>query len=650
MGDHYRKQLFYFLMIGFAVNSFAAEKIPDIILSNYSPKKITPFEAINQSSSQTISAAAIQEKNTSSIGQLLQGINGIQTQDLYGDGSKTNISLRGFGDNAGNNTAILINGQSVVQPDLGGNILNTLPLSDIEKIEVLPASAGVLYGDQAVGGVINIITPKPEPNLQTVSAGWGSYNTQTYAATLSDIIHQNIGYRLSANYDQTQNYRDHNDRKQDNLNAMVDDQFDGNEADLQFNHMDQNLQFPGALTLNQWHQNPTQANNHTDFSDQGNNVLQADYTTALNPLWKLSVNTTASRLDGHGLIWAIPYDENRTIYSVHPQMIGALNIFHQSIASHFGMDLDHGYYERDFSISSYDADGAKNEYALYDLLTLPLTNRFDLTGGVRAAKDLTQSENSTTDRHDHYQAAITHLETTWHFTPTLSLFLRRAGSYRFPNVDEITLTQNNQKLLAQTGVSYETGLDFKNARDDLKMEGYQLNLQHEILFVPSINNPLAGYNQNLAPTRRTGLILSDDHKLTEDWDVSLNDQLVNAKFNSGLYKNNRIPFVAEHTFQLSSNYRFLTHWQLYADVLYLGNRYPSNDLSNTIRLGGYSIYNANISYQIKSYTIALRCNNLLNKVYSAYSLVAYDSVSKNLIPYFYPAPDRNFSLTVSADF
>lgn len=53
---------------------------------------------------------------------------------------------------------------------------NTIPVATIEKIEILPWSGAVLYGDRASGGYINIITKNVDKPFLSLDSGIGSYN------------------------------------------------------------------------------------------------------------------------------------------------------------------------------------------------------------------------------------------------------------------------------------------------------------------------------------------------------------------------------------------------------------------------------------------------------------------------------------------
>src|SRR5690606_32598467 len=93
------------------------------------------------------------------VTEVLRTQAGIQIQDSDGSGGRNvAISMRGFGSNAINNTLVIVDGRKLNNATLAGPALNTVALKDIERIEIVQGSAGVLYGDQAIGGVINIVT------------------------------------------------------------------------------------------------------------------------------------------------------------------------------------------------------------------------------------------------------------------------------------------------------------------------------------------------------------------------------------------------------------------------------------------------------------------------------------------------------------
>lgn len=70
-------------------------------------------------------------------------------------------------------------------------------LDNVERIEVLKGSASTLYGSDAKGGVINIITAKPEGIKTKISAELGSFNTENYAINHQEKKKIGLGMLMS---------------------------------------------------------------------------------------------------------------------------------------------------------------------------------------------------------------------------------------------------------------------------------------------------------------------------------------------------------------------------------------------------------------------------------------------------------------------
>ncbi|TXI50873.1 MAG: TonB-dependent receptor [Lysobacter sp.] len=110
----------------------------------------------------TLDRTAIEQTGLTSVGDVLFNITAsdggalrnITTSTNGSDGTQ-NISLRGLG---ATRTLVLVNGRRWVSPDGGAVDLNTIPISVVERIEVLKDGASAIYGSDAIAGVINVIT------------------------------------------------------------------------------------------------------------------------------------------------------------------------------------------------------------------------------------------------------------------------------------------------------------------------------------------------------------------------------------------------------------------------------------------------------------------------------------------------------------
>ena len=87
----------------------------------------------------------------------------MSTSRISAHPKNSSIDIRGMGATAPNNVLVLVDGQRLNENDLTGADLSTIPMSQIERIEILRGGGAVRYGNGAVAGVVNIITKKPVP-------------------------------------------------------------------------------------------------------------------------------------------------------------------------------------------------------------------------------------------------------------------------------------------------------------------------------------------------------------------------------------------------------------------------------------------------------------------------------------------------------
>lgn len=73
------------------------------------------------------------------------------------------VSMRGFGGSPNTQILILIDGHPQYQGLFGHPLADAYVASDVEKVEIIHGPASILYGSNAMGGVINIITKKQKP-------------------------------------------------------------------------------------------------------------------------------------------------------------------------------------------------------------------------------------------------------------------------------------------------------------------------------------------------------------------------------------------------------------------------------------------------------------------------------------------------------
>ncbi|MBV6658450.1 MAG: TonB-dependent receptor [Devosiaceae bacterium] len=126
----------------------------------------------------------IEQAGYLSVSDALRAVPGVSFNTSGGYGSETSIRLRGA---ESHHTVVLIDGVPVSDPtDTRAEFdFRTLPTSAIERIEVLRGPQSALYGSDAIGGVINIITRRADQGLSgEATVEGGSYGTHRETATV----------------------------------------------------------------------------------------------------------------------------------------------------------------------------------------------------------------------------------------------------------------------------------------------------------------------------------------------------------------------------------------------------------------------------------------------------------------------------------
>ncbi|MBU1343782.1 MAG: TonB-dependent receptor [Proteobacteria bacterium] len=118
--------------------------------------------------------------------------------------STTSVRLRGF--NNDQYTLILIDGQPINDAYTGGVEWGMLPIESVEKIEVVKGPSSALYGGNAMGGVINIITRTPLKPQGIIKAGMGSNGTYRYSASCGTRFKDSFSLRLGYEGETTDGY------------------------------------------------------------------------------------------------------------------------------------------------------------------------------------------------------------------------------------------------------------------------------------------------------------------------------------------------------------------------------------------------------------------------------------------------------------
>jgi iron complex outermembrane recepter protein len=582
----------------------------------------------------------IRAAGVTTLAQALSELGGVQLQDTAGNGSQLSMNLRGFGANASSNTLLLVNGIPITNPDLAPPDLNAIPLHDIEYIEIMAGSESVLYGDQAVGGIINIVTRQQAKEKMELSCSAGSYRQHYCYAALHNQF-KRLHYNVALSNHHTNNYREHNDYDQNVLIGNVSYPYQTGRVSFDYQIANEDMQYPGALTAQQVRQDRQQANNDIDFFKNENTFFHLKQQQQVNSNWLLQTDLAQRGMHGHG-VFSLPFNQSRNTYFIKPQLKGTIG----NVLLTSGIDLQKDNYHLGSTFGL--TNNSQQKYGVFGIATIPISEPLFLSVGARGAYQGSHLQ-STSDSDTINRVLTTTVGATYHLLTDFDIYLRQAGSFRFPKADEMATTPIGVKALrAQRGTAYETGIQLNRDNYSGKLGIYQLNLRDEIAFDPTQTpqQPF-GANKNLSPTVRRGITLSGKNKITDRLSLGGQYNYVDARFQNGTDSGNRIPLVSAIILRANIDYTIAEYWTIYTEALYTGNQFAANDNANVAgKMGGYTLYNFNLRFSIKELSASLRVNNIFNKRYYFYTVFMPNMQSE----FFYPAPERNFTLTVTYAF
>jgi vitamin B12 transporter len=179
---------------GFCADAVGAREIPNIIIS---ATAIPTAADLVANSVTVITADDLKRGQYQTLPEALAAVPGLNVVQTGGVGGATSIFIRGANPN---HTKVLIDGIDVSDPSLTNRVydLGQLSTADIERVEILRGPQSGLYGADALGGVISIITKKGAgPAKVSAWTEGGSFGTFNQAAQLSGA-QAHVNYAFTA--------------------------------------------------------------------------------------------------------------------------------------------------------------------------------------------------------------------------------------------------------------------------------------------------------------------------------------------------------------------------------------------------------------------------------------------------------------------
>jgi vitamin B12 transporter len=155
----------------------------------------------------------IQEQKIQRVADVLREVPGVQVTQSGSPGSVTDVSIRGA---TPAQTLVLVDGVEVNTGATGSFDFANLPTDNLDRVEILRGAGGSLYGSQAIGGVVNVLSQEGEgPPTASLLSGGGNRATSQQVANVSGA-EEDLHYSGAVSYFSTEGFRPVNDNS-DNL-------------------------------------------------------------------------------------------------------------------------------------------------------------------------------------------------------------------------------------------------------------------------------------------------------------------------------------------------------------------------------------------------------------------------------------------------
>jgi len=577
-----------------------------------------------------ISRDDIKASHVENIADLFKGQAGITVRDTSGTGAKAIIDLGGFGDSAASNKVVLIDGRRISNPDLAEADWTQIPVDQIERIEIAHGGGSVLYGEGAVGGVINIITRIPTEGGSIALSG-GSFATKNGSARVGVDSGQ---VRMEANISgqNTNGYRDNSRFERYDAGARF-------EADVtnmimwygSGNHHIDRFGLPGALTQAQVNANPKQTTKPNERGTTTDDFINSGIMASLGPI---TLDLPASFRRRNSFAHFNSGFESTSILrtiSTRPKLTLAkkFNDFNAQLVA--GADIE----KVEGTVAGLNTKRNRNGY-YGDLTMSDSDSNYVFSGGVRSeriADALTNGSSAVSNRLTAYDIG------TSIGLGGFRLRLNHNRSIRLPRLDERTeylpptfAARFRTDLLPQTGQHYSASLRYGADSGWIEISYQHARLKHEIYLDPTIG--FFGTNSNYTnPTLHRVFTIAGFWHTNDFAQISANYSLLNAKFQGGAFSGNSIPGVPKNRVGINVKSDWTKGFSTTMEGIYVGSSYLINDQLNTKpKVGSYFLLNAAASYRWHGLEVFVRMDNLTNKKYITTGATSPSSGAIGLYP------------------
>jgi iron complex outermembrane receptor protein len=516
----------------------------------------------------------------------------------------------------------------------------------------------VLYGDNAAGGVINIITKRGAKDLAVeVGGAIGSYETASGDLFVSKGG-DNWSAALNANYRISDGYRENSDTLAKDVGLNLG--YDVTERlsfSLSSGYHEDDAGMPGRLTDADLTSGikRTESIFPDDFAETKDWYVQlgSRYFITDNSYLNLDISKRDREAEAVNVFFGTEYftASDFDVRSVSPQLVLNESLLGFDTKLLLGADFE----ESELDVHSGSAMFAskhalaKESEGYYAHAELLVTEPLSLSAGFRhdQADYSFRSIDFGTSGANKTDEELYTFGTNYQFSDGSAVYASYAKSFRYPHLDEMFDRFSNTvniNLTTQTSDDYEAGVKYSHASGlNVGVSVFYIRTEDELIYNP--NSGWFGANENLdGDSIRRGVEVSFSKDL---YDILFNGSYTyrDTEIDGGQFDGSELPFVPEHQASLGAQAQLCEKVSLGVNGTYVGERHFISDFTNTDGLmDDYINLSAKLTYALEMGTIYLSANNILNEEYSEYG--TSPTVSKA----YYPSPKANFSLGVNFSF
>ena len=533
----------------------------------------------------------IERSGAASVSDVLARLPGITISQTGGPASTTGVFIRGAESRF---TAVFVDGVRIDSQSTGGATWESIPLAQVERIEVLRGPAAAVYGSDAMAGVVQIFTRDGEPGFHpSIRVGIGSYNTREISTSLRGG-EGNVTYAL----------------------GLAEDKSDGFDAQPNGTNHDRdgyrNRSFSGRLG---WKVQPGQKleltvlDNDQKVGYDGYGSVPPQNDIAKHHLQTVGVNWSSRWSDDWSTRLGMTkgtdrYETTPSVYLTEAQVTTYL--FHNELRLASGL---------------LTADLERREDELQNSSTRPSANTNRSQNAVALGYGIKLGDHSlqANARHDEDSEfggkSTSALAYGYAISPTLRATASTGTAFRVPTLFQRFSIYGTSNLKAETSNNHEIGLRWLSGENRASVVVYHNDVDNLINYVSGpgtcINGvgAYAGCYGNTGHARMTGTTISGG---TRVGNVNLGasvDWMAPQNLDTGKVLARR----ARNQAMLTADAP-LADWRVAGELQYVGERF--DNASNTTRLASYNLINVSASKQIdRDWKLLAKLNNLNDKNY-----------------------------------